>query len=78
MDSAPGHVAQKTYVWLDERKVKYIMKDEWMANSPDLSPMDYGINGHFKELLKGKKARFGASRAHRETSVGQIQNSDNS
>ena len=28
-----------------------------MANSPDLSPMDYGINGHFKELLKGKKAR---------------------
>ena len=27
-----------------------------MANSPDLSPMDYGIIGHFKELLKRKKA----------------------
>ena len=28
-----------------------------MANSPDLSPMDYGINGHFKEILKGKEAK---------------------
>ena len=46
-----------------------------MVNSPDLSTMDCGINGHFKELLKGKKER---DLGHRETSVGHIQNSDNS
>ena len=57
MDSAPGHVSKKTYKWLDDRDVKHISKDIWMANSPDLSPMDYGINGHFKEILKGKEAK---------------------
>ena len=44
-------------MWLDERKGKCIKKDEWMANSPDLSPVDNGINSYFKKLLKGKKAR---------------------
>ena len=57
MDSAPGHVAKKTYEWLDERNVKYISKLQWMANSPDLSPMDYGVNGHLKEILRGKQAK---------------------
>ena len=27
-----------------------------MANSPDPSPLDFGINRHFKKLLRGKKA----------------------
>ena len=51
MDSAPGHVAKKTYDWLDSQKIKYITKEEWMGNSPDMSPMDYGINGDLKKIF---------------------------
>ena len=52
MDSAPAHTATKVTQWLKDRKVTYILKGEWMANSPDLAPLDYAINGIFKEILK--------------------------
>ena len=35
--------------------MKYIKKGEWLSNSPDLSPMDFGINGIFKGILYAKK-----------------------
>jgi hypothetical protein len=41
---------------MKSRKVKYIPKQERMSNSPDLSPMDFGINSIFKNLLSEKKA----------------------
>lgn len=44
-DSAPSHTTPAVYKWLDTRKVKYIRKEDWMSNSPDLSSMDYGPNG---------------------------------
>lgn len=37
--------------------MKYIKKEEWLANSPDLSPMDYGPNGIFKDLIFWKKPK---------------------
>ena len=57
MDSAPAHTAKKTYQWLDEREIKYISKEKWMANSPDLSPCDYAVNGIFKKKIAGKTAK---------------------
>ena len=33
-------------------KVKFINKEEWMGNSPDLAPMDFAVNGIFKKMLK--------------------------
>src|SRR5262249_27464757 len=41
-DSAPSHTARLTNKWLDENQVKYIPQEHWMANSPDLAPLDYG------------------------------------
>jgi methylphosphotriester-DNA--protein-cysteine methyltransferase len=55
-DSAGSHTTPEVYAWLDERNVKYIRKEEWLSNSPDLSPMDFGPNGIFKQILFGKKA----------------------
>lgn len=56
MDSAPAHVAKKTVEWLQSHKVKYIPKEHWMSNSPDLAPMDYAINSIFKRILKCSRA----------------------
>jgi transposase len=54
-DSAGSHTTPEVYQWLDERKVKYIKREEWLSNSPDLSPMDYGPNGIFKGIMGGRK-----------------------
>ena len=55
MDSAPAHTAKKTYKWLDERGIKYIPKQDWMANSPDMAPLDYGINANFKRIISQRR-----------------------
>ncbi|XP_055351960.1 uncharacterized protein LOC129598204 [Paramacrobiotus metropolitanus] len=57
MDSAPSHVAKETVQWLKAEKVKYIPKEEWLANSPDAAPMDYAVNSIFKRILKCCDAR---------------------
>lgn len=55
-DSAGSYTTREVYDWHDERGIKYIKKEEWLRNSPDLSPMDYGPNGIFKQTMFGKKA----------------------
>jgi hypothetical protein len=55
-DSAGSHTTPEVYSWLDERNVKYIRKEEWLSNSSDLSHMEFGPNGIFKQILFGKKA----------------------
>jgi len=57
MDSASAHVYEKTVKWLNERKIKFISKEEWMANSPDLSPMDYSVNSIFKGICNRHEAK---------------------
>ena len=42
--------------WLETNKIKYIPAGDWPANFPDLSPMDYGINGIFKNLCNRRTA----------------------
>ena len=54
MDSAPAHVAVKTREWLSDHKYRYIAKQDWMVNSPDLAPMDYALDSVFKKFLKVK------------------------
>ncbi|GAV04158.1 hypothetical protein RvY_14478-1 [Ramazzottius varieornatus] len=56
MDSAPSHTAKLTIQHLKDHRVKYIPKEIWMANSPDLARLDYGINGNLKRILSERKA----------------------
>ena len=46
MDGARAHFHPNVVQWLETNKIKYIPAGHW----PDLSPMDYGINGIFKNL----------------------------
>ena len=59
MDSAPSHTANKTVEWLKSRGIKFITKEQWLPNSPELSPMDYFANGCLKNMLKKRKYRTG-------------------
>ena len=59
MDSAPSHTANKTVEWLKSRGIKFITKEQWLPNSPELSPMDYFANGYLKNMLKKRKYRTG-------------------
>jgi hypothetical protein len=56
-DSAPAHTALDTVRYLQNSKYRYIPKDDWPSNSPDLSPMDYSINGIFKRKLWKHKTK---------------------
>ena len=38
-DSATAHVYPAVVAWLQERKVEFITKEDWMTNSPDRSPL---------------------------------------
>ncbi|OWA54330.1 hypothetical protein BV898_18738 [Hypsibius exemplaris] len=57
MDSAGAHVKDRVVKWLHDREIKFITKEEWMSNSPDLSPMDYGVNSIFKKRCNRHKAK---------------------
>lgn len=35
MDAAPSHFAKKTTQWLQDRGIKFIPKEIWLANCPD-------------------------------------------
>ena len=56
MDGARAHFHPNVVQWLETNKIKYIPAGHWPANSPDLSPMDYGINGIFKNLCNCQTA----------------------
>ena len=47
-DSAPAHASKVTQDWLKSQSVRFIPKEDWMGNSPDMAPMDYCVNGIFK------------------------------
>jgi hypothetical protein len=40
-DSARTHTSRNTYKWLDDHGINYITRDEWMVNSPEVTPMDF-------------------------------------
>ncbi|OWA54890.1 hypothetical protein BV898_19282 [Hypsibius exemplaris] len=51
MDSARSHTAKPVYDWLDSHGIKYFTKEQWLANSPEVSPMEFFANGYFKSQL---------------------------
>ena len=55
MDSASSHTATKTQQWLRDHNIKFFTKEEWLANSPEVSPMDFFANGVLKQRLKLRK-----------------------
>ena len=57
MDSAPSHTKKIVYAWLNSRGFKFFTKDQWLANSPEVSPMDFFANGYFKSELQKRKFR---------------------
>ena len=50
-DSAPAHSSGITQEWLRNSGIKFIPKEHWIGNSPDLAPMDFCVNGLFKWKL---------------------------
>ena len=50
-DGARSHTAKSTFCYLDKNVPDYISKDDWLANSPDLNPLDYSIWGAMDELV---------------------------
>ncbi|GAU89631.1 hypothetical protein RvY_02161 [Ramazzottius varieornatus] len=52
-DSAKSHVAIMTQNYMEANHPNYIPHYQWMANSPDLAPLDYAINGISKKILAG-------------------------
>ena len=56
MDSTPAHTGKKTIAWLKAHNVKWIPKEDWPANSSDMAPLDYGVNGILKKLIGGRRA----------------------
>ena len=43
---------QKDNRWLNSHGIKFITKDEWLPNSPELAPMDYFANDHLKQMTR--------------------------
>lgn len=54
-DNAKSYVAKLTQEWMEKNHPNYIPDYVWMANSPDLAPLDYAINGILKKILGGRK-----------------------
>ncbi|OWA55019.1 hypothetical protein BV898_19404 [Hypsibius exemplaris] len=50
-DRGPAHSSEITKEWFRNSGIKFILKEHWMGNSPDLAPMDFCENGLFKWKL---------------------------
>ena len=56
-DSAPAHTSFFTYNSIVKMGFNFIAKEDWPANSPDISPMDFSLNGILKERLFRRRIR---------------------
>ena len=56
MNGATAHVSKVMVELLNQNRITYIPKQDRLANSPDVSPMDYGMDGMFKARCARKKA----------------------
>ena len=54
-DSSRSHAGKLTHDWLIRHELNHITKDEWLANSPESSLMDYFARRYFRSHLKMRK-----------------------
>jgi len=50
-DPAPAHTSFFAYKSIVEMGFNFVAKEDWPANSPDISPMDFSLNGILKQSL---------------------------
>ena len=51
-DGALAYTAKLAQEWIEENCHKFIKKDEWPPNSPDLNPLDYHVWNAMLELYQ--------------------------
>ena len=54
-NSPTAYLHPAVAAWLQKRNINVFTKEERMANSPDLSPLDYVVNGIFKDQCRRRK-----------------------
>ena len=57
MDSASSHTSKLVTDWLKDNNYNFFSKEQWLANSPEVSPMDFFANGYLKSELARRKYR---------------------
>ena len=53
-DNAPAHSGKKTQAYLENSEFDYIPWQDWLGNSPNMSLVDFCVNGIFKQNLFGR------------------------
>lgn len=54
-DSAPGHKARTTQIWLEQNVPDFIKADDWPSASPDLNPLDYKLWSVLEDMACSKR-----------------------
>jgi transposase len=54
-DSAPGHKARTTQIWLERNVPDFIRADDWPSSSPDLNPLDYKLWSVLEDMVCSKR-----------------------
>jgi len=55
IDSAPSQKARHTVEWLKNHGQKFILEEDWPANSPGMAPLGYCVNGILKGIISHRK-----------------------
>ena len=56
MAPPPAHVAYFTEKCMEDHKLKWIPKEHWFTNSPDIARMDFAVNKILRKILKKRQA----------------------
>ena len=67
-DGAPAHTANKSQKWCEKNFPKFIPKQKWPPNSPDLNPLDYYFWNAVVTRMNTKKIK------NREDLIKEIEN----
>ena len=54
-DNSTPHTHQERQDWCSQHSPSFIDKDTWLANSPDLNPLDYCIRDEFAQSINWNK-----------------------
>ena len=57
-DNRTSHTHQETQDWCCQHFPSFIIKDTWLANTPDLNPLDYCIWEEFAQAISWNKVTW--------------------